>query len=902
MCGIIGGNLFKDKEGLISSLKTISHRGTDNSDIKVFQSGMYLGHNRLSIQDLSPKSNQPFQSSCGRYHLVFNGELWKSTFDEWNDKLRKKYSFITDKSDTELLLYFLIEHRENLKDHLSNLNGMFAFGFYDSEKDYLIIGRDFIGRIPLYYYHDGFNIIFCSEKKGILKSNPNSGEEIIKLRGGDILHFNSIGIVKIESFYEIKRLPPHPDANYPKTEEQFQEMENDLGLDYYVKEFRRLLEKSVEDELISDVPLATILSGGIDSSIITYLLSKKVPNIECFVVSVQDDNQRKKKDDLHFARIMANFLGLKLTEVILTKKDIIKNIENGVLASEMDSSVQVSSTIPQMFLSSQIRKKGFKVVFGGDGADELFASYGDVKRFCWHLPHSYQKRKINLLNNLHDKNISRSNKTMMFGGEVELRTPFLSKELVEFSIKIPTKYRDEKDGKGKLMKYILRKAFEKDLPEEIINRPKKTFQVGCNSVFIKDEPYKSMINNLHKDLFVSPSIIKPLTEEKNDDLEDMMEIINLYPNLLPHLYKQKYKIKARIKEGRIFFDGNSLLVFRKYVRKTQFSINSNVIVKRGDFCIKHIVSNQLLRGNSKRLLNRFIDFCKENGGENIYLSVRTENKTAIRFYERNGFKFIDTTHWNENGKKLDGMIFSLQLKTNSSVDYSNVLLKDKVDLNVEVLSVLPLINVLGAYEKPTLDKSKIEILSVKFSKVGKKTLEDYPNLKTIITRSHGMDNINLNLTNRRNIKIIKTNPSIENCMNWILEKIKGEKIVVFGNGSISNRLQKEIKCDYVDTKTNKRKLKNLLSQTDCIISTLPQNESTNEYFNLKMAKQIKNPIQLISISREKIISKEFIEELEKNNLLQKIHLDSEHIAWKFGGVIYDKKYGLSIKKIIDEGI
>ena len=141
---------------------------------------MHLGHNRLSIQDLTPKSNQPFQSSCGRYYLVFNGELWKSTFDDWNDKLRKKYSFITDKSDTELLLYFLIEHRDNLKEHLSKLNGMFAFGFYDSEKDYLIIGRDFIGRIPLYYYHDGFNIIFCSEKKGILKSQPNNGEEIIK--------------------------------------------------------------------------------------------------------------------------------------------------------------------------------------------------------------------------------------------------------------------------------------------------------------------------------------------------------------------------------------------------------------------------------------------------------------------------------------------------------------------------------------------------------------------------------------------------------------------------------------------------------------------------------------------------------------------------------------------------
>ena len=122
------------------------------------------------------------------------------------------------------------------------------------------------------------------------------------------------------------------------------------------------------------------------------------------------------------------------------------------------------------------------------------------------------------------------------------------------------------------------------------------------------------------------------------------------------------------------------------------------------------------------------------------------------------------------------------------MSYSKVLLKDKGDLSVEVLSLLPKVNVLGTYEKPQLDKSKIEILSVKYSKVGLKTLNDYPNLKTIISRSHGIDNINLYLTQKRNIKIIKTNPSTNNCSNWILEKINGTKVVVFGNGSISKKL------------------------------------------------------------------------------------------------------------------
>ena len=147
-----------------------------------------------------------------------------------------------------------------------------------------------------------------------------------------------------------------------------------------------------------------------------------------------------------------------------------------MLGSEYNNWVEVSSSVPQILLSNYIRKKGFKVVFGGDGSDELFVPYGDVKRFSWKEGFFYQKRKVNLIDKLYEKNISRSNKTFMYGGEVELRTPFLSKELVEFSINLPTKYRDEKSGKGKLMKYVLRESFKNELPNEIISRPKKTFK------------------------------------------------------------------------------------------------------------------------------------------------------------------------------------------------------------------------------------------------------------------------------------------------------------------------------------------------------------------------------------------------------------------------------------------
>ena len=143
-----------------------------------------------------------------------------------------------------------------------------------------------------------------------------------------------------------------------------------------------------------------------------------------------------------------------------------------------------------------------------------------------------------------------------------------------------------------------------------------------------------------------------------------MKIINLYPKELPHLYKQNYEIKWRIKEGRVLYDGNSLLIFRKHKRKTKISLNSNMIVNKGDFTLNQIISNRIFRGGAEKLLNQFIDYIKDNGGENIFLSVRSDNSNAISFYERNGFKFIDNTYWNEQGKKLDGKIFSLQLKSN----------------------------------------------------------------------------------------------------------------------------------------------------------------------------------------------------------------------------------------------
>lgn len=529
MCGILGGTLVKNIDDLKAGLVSMMHRGTDGNTIFSFNSGMKLAHNRLSIQDLSESADQPMMSECGRYYLAFNGELWKSTFDKFDKSLRDKYTFRTAKSDTELLLYFLIENINELESAMNELEGMFSFAFYDKDADYLILGRDFIGRLPLYYYYNGQDILFSSEIKGITQSvadikyyNIDKGskfnstykdEEVIQIVDpGTYITYNSVGALKQYTWFNFKPKfnMNNPTSYYPRTDDEFNQYDSvDMGEEYYTSEFKKLLWESVEDELVSDVPICTIMSGGIDSTLITYILSKINPNIEAFVVNVlpSGNSNKELKDDLYYARLAAKEFGIKLHEINVSKKDIERMLPESIWASETHKWTQVSPAVAQLFLAWKIRKKGYKVVFGGEGADEIFASYGDVKRFCWHLPKAYHQKRVNLLNSLHKTNLIRTNKAMMYGGEVELRTPFLNKKLIDFGLKIPTKYRDDNGGDGQIMKYILRKAFDGDIKnKELLWRPKKTFQVGCHTDFLKQPEWKLKIEKEFEKLFIEKNV------------------------------------------------------------------------------------------------------------------------------------------------------------------------------------------------------------------------------------------------------------------------------------------------------------------------------------------------------------------------------------------------------------
>jgi asparagine synthase (glutamine-hydrolysing) len=452
MCGFVIGNIFKDEDQFKTALNLINHRGRDNQ-LWVVNSNTYMGHNRLSIQGLNTESNQPM--FMDQYVLVYNGELWKSM-----DKYKSQFDLKTG-SDTELLLNLYNSKKEEC---IKDLDGMFGFAVFDKDEESIVFARDFIGRIPLYYYKSCGKIVVASELKSITNSLNINSSEVEIVEPGCYYNFNcKTGVLKKTRFYEF------PDVDYIE----------DMSEDEVMSGIKTLLTNAVDNELISDVPVCTILSGGVDSTIITYLLSKQIPNLQAFVVSMGDTG---KKDDLYYARIAAKEIGIPLHEVIIDEDYVNDNIDEAIYAIEDYKWTQVSPAVAQLALSKKIHDEGFKVVFGGEGSDELFASYGDV--FAWHYKdEDYKKKRYKLIVDLHKNNLIRTNKAMMYGGTVELRTPFLDKKLVEFCMKIPPKYKKD----GNMWKPMLRKAFKDELSDQLIFRPKKTFQEGCHTLFLKEQ-------------------------------------------------------------------------------------------------------------------------------------------------------------------------------------------------------------------------------------------------------------------------------------------------------------------------------------------------------------------------------------------------------------------------------
>ena len=442
MCGIVA--IISNREDLEEltneMLEAIEHRGRDFRGI--YSNGrVSLGHNRLSINDLSEKGNQPFHRY--KIHSITNGEIWNHEAMRYDTN-----TYYESSSDCEVII------PRYKKGRLNELDGMFSSIILDEEENKVTLLRDWVGKIPLYMVKTGNEIFIASEIKAIRKATEDENVKFVPKNSRVTIDIDTLEI---------------------KTEENFfggiQPAVLDRITDERVAEFTyELLDNAVKKRTISDVPIATLNSGGIDSSVITYLLSKYIKDIKCYTVKFDEESP-----DLQHARLLADYLGVELIEVEVPRDPIeIKkrfNLVNRVI--EFPSSVQTQCGVMTSYLMERISKDGHKVVFSGEGSDESAGSYKRMQMFK-NKPDWCDLKKA-FFEKQYYGNLLRGNNIGMYFGTLETRTPFFDRDYVRFVCNLGSEYTY---GDGKQRKKHLAEAFRGKIPDAILDREKETFQAG----------------------------------------------------------------------------------------------------------------------------------------------------------------------------------------------------------------------------------------------------------------------------------------------------------------------------------------------------------------------------------------------------------------------------------------
>jgi len=377
MCGIVGiinhDNHEIDSQKLRNMNDILMHRGPDFGDVFI-DGNVGLGHRRLSIIDLSVEANQPMNYQGSDYWIVFNGEVY-NYIELKKELIEKGYSFSTE-SDTEVVLASYIEWGEQC---FHKFNGMWALAIYHANTDDLLLCRDRFGVKPLYYYKDEHQFLFASEKKAIVLSDFVSMEfdtEALKAVIKDPMAFESTGntefkyvksllpghLLKVrKGSYEVSQwycLMDHFDKEVPST------------LETRCDKFKRILMDACQLRLRADVPIATSLSGGLDSSSIVAILSELDElKHEAFVHSFEGSFL----DETKYAKIVADTTKTPLHDVSLQGQSIQDDIDEMLYYFE---AVYGGMPDAPFRIYREQKKQGYKISVDGHGADEMLAGYG----------------------------------------------------------------------------------------------------------------------------------------------------------------------------------------------------------------------------------------------------------------------------------------------------------------------------------------------------------------------------------------------------------------------------------------------------------------------------------------------------------------------------------------------
>ncbi|MDR0687461.1 MAG: asparagine synthase B [Prevotellaceae bacterium] len=456
MCGIVGMfEIASDPEAyrgrVLKMAQKIRHRGPDWSGIYCGGRAI-LAHERLAIVD--PESGgQPLKSKDGKLILSVNGEIYNHR--ELRAKLSGKYEFLTG-SDCEVILAL---YREKGPDFIEDLNGIFAFALYDIEKDAYLIARDHIGVIPLYQGKDDEGHYFIASE---LKALEGFCTDIRTFSPGEFYYSPS----------------GKPEKWYCRDWESFAAVEgsaSDAAL------LRASLESAVQRQLMSDVPYGVLLSGGLDSSIISAIAKKFAahriesdgqnvawwPQLHSFAVGLEG------APDLTAARRVADHIKTVHHEIHYTIQEGLDAIRDVIYHLETYDVTTVRASTPMYLLARVIKSMGIKMVLSGEGADEIFGGYLYFHKAPSAL--ALHEETVRKLGKLHLYDCLRANKSLAAWG-VEGRVPFLDKEFLDVAMRLNPADKMARDGK--MEKWILRKACEDLLPESVAWRQKEQFSDG----------------------------------------------------------------------------------------------------------------------------------------------------------------------------------------------------------------------------------------------------------------------------------------------------------------------------------------------------------------------------------------------------------------------------------------
>ncbi|MDC0643341.1 asparagine synthase B [Flavobacteriaceae bacterium] len=470
MCGIVCAfDLKQTAEDLrpqvLEMAKRVRHRGPDWSGIFSNENAI-LGHERLAIVDPT-SGNQPLFSEDGRYVLAANGEIYNHK--ELRNQLGGKYSFATQ-SDCEVILAL---YQEKGAAFMDELNGIFGFAIYDTLEDTYFIARDHMGIIPLYMGWDADGTFYVAS-------------ELKALEGV---------CTKIELFppgHYYLSSDEAPVQWYTRDWMEYDAVkENTTSID----ELHDALSAAVRRQLMSDVPYGVLLSGGLDSSVTSALAklyaAKRVesddeqaawwPQLHSFAVGLEGS------PDLAAAQKVADHIGTVHHEIKFTIQEGLDAIRDVVYHLETYDITTIRASTPMYLMARAIKALGIKMVLSGEGADELFGGYLYFHKAP--TAKDFHEETVRKLDKLHQYDCLRANKSLAAWG-IEGRVPFLDKEFMDVAMRINPE--DKMINKERMEKWVIRKAFEKYLPESVAWRQKEQFSDGVGYDWI--DTLKEMVN------------------------------------------------------------------------------------------------------------------------------------------------------------------------------------------------------------------------------------------------------------------------------------------------------------------------------------------------------------------------------------------------------------------------